>query len=207
MLGQCADIAEARDLLENCNLVNIPFGEGLPLSPLHWLVSDKERSVVVESVAEGLKVWDNPFGVLTNNPPFDYHKTHLNDFMGLQVGALENRFPKGLPLHNYSLGMGALGLPGDFSSASRFVRAFFIKENSVAEEKDSVNQFFHILGGVSMPKGCVWTENGYEYTRYTSCCNADKGIYYYRTYEDSAIRQVDMYAVDLTCDRLYTHKV
>jgi hypothetical protein len=79
-------------------------------------------------------------------------------------------------LQNYSLGMGALGLPGDFSSASRFVRAFFVKENSVANknEKDSVNQFFHILNSVAMPKGCVWTKKGFEYTRYSSCCNMVK---------------------------------
>ena len=209
VLGQCACIHEVKALLANLNLVNIPFSSQLPLSPLHWMISDKTESIVVESVAEGLKIWENPFEVLTNNPTFDYHKTNLCNFMGLNVGPASNQFKETLPLHNYSLGMGALGLPGDYSSSSRFVRAFFIKENSVAEEdeKSCVNQFFHILGGVAMPKGCVWTKNGYEYTRYSSCCNADKGIYYYLTYDNFEIVSVDMHSVDLDGSRLYTYKI
>lgn len=209
VLGQCACIGDAKALLSKINLVNIPFSSDLPLSPLHWMISDTHESIVVESVADGLKVWDNPFEVLTNNPPFDYHKTNLNNFMGLSVGPAQNQFKENLPLHNYSLGLGALGLPGDYSSPSRFVRAFFIKENSVAEEDESacVNQFFHILNGVAMPKGCVWTENGYEYTRYSSCCNADKGIYYYMTYDNFEIRSVDMHSVDLDSACLHIYQV
>ncbi len=207
VLGQCACIDEAKALLEKINLVNIPFSEQLPLSPLHWMVSDKTQSIVVESIADGLKIWDNPFEVLTNNPTFDYHKTNMSNFMGLHVGPASNQFKKEHPLRNYSLGLGALGLPGDYSSPSRFVRAFFIKENSVAEadEKASVNQFFHILRGVVMPKGCVWTPNGYEYTRYSSCCNADKGVYYYQTYDNFEIISVDMHSVDLTKSQLYVY--
>lgn len=209
ILGQCACIQEAKAALAKLNLVNIPFSDRLPLSPLHWMISDQNESIVVESVKEGLKVWDNPFEVLTNNPPFDYHKTNLSNYMGLSVGPANSQFGKDIPLHNYSLGMGALGLPGDYSSASRFVRAFFIKENAVAEadEQACVNQFFHMLGGVAMPKGCVRTPNGYEYTRYSSCCNANKGIYYYHTYDNFAIVSVDMHSADLDGSRLYTCKV
>ena len=119
--------------------------------------------------------------------------------MGLSVGPAKMEFSKNLPMNNYSLGMGALGLPGDFSSASRFVRACFVKENSVStkDEKSSVNQFFRILDAVAMPKGCVWTEDGYEYTRYSSCCNAKCGIYYYKTYENPDIVAIKMENNDL----------
>jgi choloylglycine hydrolase len=74
-----------------------------------------------------------------------------------------------------------------------------VKENSVAEEDEesSVNQFFHILDAVTMPKGCVWTKDGYEYTRYSSCCNADKGIYYYKTYDRFEILSVNLHDADL----------
>ena len=209
ILSQCANLDDARQLLSNLNLTNENFSEDLPLSPLHWMLSDKQGSLVVESVKEGLKVYDNPFWVLTNNPPFDYHRLHLNDFMALHNGAADNRFDKGIPLHNYSLGMGAIGLPGDFSSASRFVRAFFVKENAVPgkSEAESVNQFFHILQSVAMPNGCVWTKNGYEYTRYTSCCNASRGIYYYTTYHNFQITAVDMHNVDLDAQNLYLYDV
>ena len=103
--------------------------------------------------------------------------------------------------------MGALGLPGDYSSASRFVRAVFIKEKSPCfeSEKENVSHFFHILGGVAMPKGCVMTKSGeYEYTRYSSCCNVNKGIYYYTTYDNSSITAVDMHSVNLDGEEIYT---
>lgn len=200
VLGKCKDMGEAKELLSGINLVDINFSEGLPLSPLHWIISDKEKSITVESVKEGLKIYDNPYGVLTNNPTFDYHLMNINNYMNLHEGMGENRISAKQNLSTYSLGMGALGLPGDYSSASRFVRAVFIKEKSPCfeGERESVSHFFHILGGVAMPKGCVMTKSGeYEYTRYSSCCNADKGIYYYTTYDNSTVTAVDMHSCDL----------
>ena len=167
----------------------------MPLSDLHWIISDKEKSLTVESTKDGLRVYDNPYGVLTNNPTFDYHLMNINNYMSLHEGFAENRLSPKRDFDNYSLGMGALGLPGDYSSASRFVRAVFIKEKSPCfeSERESVSHFFHILGSVAMPKGCVLTKDGEcEYTRYSSCCNADKGIYYYTTYDNSSITAVDM---------------
>ena len=205
VLSKCTCIEEVKDLLKNINLVNINFSKELPLTPLHWMISDKNKSITVETLKESMKISDNPFEVLTNNPPFDYHKINASNFMGLSVGPAVNNFSSEFPLENYSLGMGALGLPGDFSSASRFIRAFFVKEKSISEkdEKSSVNQFFHILNSVAMPKGCVWTKNGYEYTRYTSCCNVGKGIYYYTTYDNFQITTVDINEFDLNTSHLY----
>lgn len=209
VLGQCASTEEAKRRISQINLVKINFSEQLPLSPLHWMVSDSKRSMVVESTEKGLEAFDNPFDVLTNNPTFDYHRINMNNYMGLGTGPASTRFRAEVPLHNYSLGMGALGLPGDFSSPSRFVRAFFVKENSVSEqdEKSNVNQFFHILNSVAMPKGCVWTKHGYEYTRYSSCCNADKDVYYYTTYNNPEIASVCMWDADLEQSCLYTYEV
>ena len=152
-----------------------------------------------------MKIYDNPFGVLTNNPTFDYHLTCVSNYMHLHPGTAEHRMGASLPLSNYSLGMGALGLPGDFSSASRFVRAVFVKENSVSDgsEEESVSQFFHILAAVAMPRGCVLTHDGQlEYTRYSSCCNTESGVYYYTTYDHPAPRRVDLHAHDLSTSAL-----
>ena len=209
LLAQCACVDEAKVLLEKINLVNINFSEQLPLSPLHWMISDKKRSIVAEPMKNGLKIYDNPFEVLTNNPPFQYHCTNVSNYMGLSTGFAASQFDEKIPMENYSLGLGALGLPGDYSSASRFIRALFVKENSVSEhnEKSNVNQFFHILNSVAMPKGCVQTAQGFEYTRYSSCCNADSGIYYYTTYDDLEIREIHMHGVDLNQSCLYTYGV
>ena len=209
VLAQCACVDEAKALLGKINLVNINFSEQLPLSPLHWMLSDKKFSIVVEPLKNGLKIYDDPFEVLTNNPPFEYHCTNVSNYMGLSTGGLSSQFEERIPMKNYSLGMGALGLPGDYSSASRFIKALFVKENSVSEhnEKSSVNQFFHILNSVAMPKGCVQSADGFEYTHYSSCCNMDTGIYYYATYDELEIKAINMNGVDLNQSCLYKYGV
>ncbi len=200
LLGQCACLDEARKLLARINLVNIPFSDQLPLSPLHWLVADQSGAIVVESVKEGLKVYDDPVGVLTNEPPFAFQMFHLNNHMQLTREAPRNSFAQGLALEPYCLGMGAMGLPGDLSSASRFVRAAFTKLNAApgASEAENVSQFFHILGSVAQTRGCARASGDrFETTVYSSCCNMDRGIYYYTTYENSRLCAVDMHNEDL----------
>lgn len=206
ILGKCKNIYEALEEVNKINLVNMDFSENLPLSPLHFIISDRAKSLTVESVKDGLKIYENPVGVLTNNPTFDYHLMNLNNYMTLNEGKCENKFSDELKFNNYSLGLGALGLPGDFSSPSRFIKATFVKYKSKlgSSEKESVNQFFHILNSVAMPKGCVLVRDGeYEYTRYSSCCNVDKGIYYYKTYDDFNIKKIDMNSFDFNTNELY----
>ena len=200
ILMQCATVKEARKLLEKLNLVNTPFNEKLPLAELHWIISDREESITVESVKEGLKVYDNPVGVLTNNPPFEQQMFELNNYRHLSPKDPENLFSDRLTLNRYSRGMGAMGLPGDLSSQSRFIRVAFTKMNSISgdSETESVSQFFHILGSVDQQRGCCNVgDDKYEITIYTSCCNADKGIYYYTTYENHQITGVDMHRENL----------
>lgn len=205
ILCQCATLEEAKKLLSRMNLVGTPFSPQLPTAQLHWLIADKTGSLTVECMADGLHIYDNPVGVLTNNPPFDKQLFHLNDFMHLSPKQPENTFSQDLNLQTYSRGMGALGLPGDLSSASRFVRVTFTKLNSRSgiSENESVSQFFHILGSVDQQRGCCEVANGkYEITLYTSCCSADTGIYYYTTYENHQISGVDMYRENLDGDTL-----
>ena len=208
ILGQCASVKEARLLLDKISLVNTPFSDQLPLAQLHWMIAEKEEAITVESVKEGLKVYDNPAGVMTNNPPFDQQMHNLSNFMNLSPKSPENRFSSKLPLSCYSRGMGALGLPGDLSSQSRFVRVAFVKMNSVSgdSEWESVSQFFHILGSVDQQKGCCDVgDEKYEYTIYTSCCNASKGIYYYTTYDNHQINGVDMHRENLDSETLFRY--
>lgn len=200
ILGQCATLKDAKKLLKRINITDTPFSKELPLAQLHWLIADKEGAITVEAVREGLKVYGNPVGVLTNNPPFDQQLFNLNNFMNLSAKSPQNRFSKKISLKPYSHGMGAMGLPGDLSSQSRFVRASFTKMNSVSEdsEEESVGQFFHILGSVEQQRGCCELRDGkFEITLYTSCCNADKGIYYYTTYTNHQITAVNLYKEDL----------
>ena len=195
ILSQCANVYEARSLLNKINIAKINFSEQLPASPLHWIIADKEKSITVESVKDGLKIYENSVGVLTNNPTFDIHMFNLNNYISLSAEKPINNFCKGLNLDTYSRGMGGLGLPGDLSSCSRFVKATFTKMNSLSgcSESESISQFFHILTSVEQQRGCVHMgDEKYEITIYSSCCNMDKGIYYYTTYENNQITGVDM---------------
>ncbi len=208
ILSQCANLNEAKKLLKNINIANINFSDNLPASPLHWIISDKESSITVESVKTGLNIYENPVGVLTNNPTFDIHMFNLNNYMNLSIEQPNNNFSKKLDLNAYSRGMGAIGLPGDLSSASRFVKATFTKMNSISgdSESESISQFFHILGSVEQQRGCVHMgEDKYEITIYSSCCNMDKGIYYYTTYENSQITGINMYNENLESTELINY--
>lgn len=200
ILGQCATVDEVKILLKKINLLEEHYNEELPLSPLHWMIADRNSSIVVEPVKEGLKIYENPVGVLTNSPTFGMQLFYLNNYMRLSPKAPQNHFASELDLQRYSNGMGALGMPGDWSSQSRFVKATFTKMNSICgdSETESISQFFHILGSVEHQRGCVDMENDlYEITIYSSCCNTDKGIYYYRTYDNSQIVAIDMHRENL----------
>lgn len=200
LLAQCESVDDAVKCIERMNIRNLSFSDALPASQLHWMIGDKNRCITVESVSDGIKIYDNAVGIMTNNPTFDMQLFGLNNYMHLSPKAAENRFAKSIDLTRYSLGMGAIGLPGDLSSQSRFVRAAFTKLNSVSgdSESESVSQFFHILNSVDQPRGCNEIGEGkYEITIYTSCCSADKGIYYYTTYDNHQITAVDMHRENL----------
>ncbi len=209
ILSQAATLDEARALLQNLNLAALNFSDQLPASPLHWMISDGAHSLVVESTADGLHVYDNPTGVLTNNPPFPQQLFTLNNYRALSPYQPDNKFSSQLDLDLYSRGMGALGLPGDLSSNSRFVKAAFTRLNSICPnptESASVSQFFHILTSVEQQKGLTHIKDDqFEYTIYSSCANLDQGIYYYTTYENSQITAVHMHHENLDSSTLVSY--
>ncbi len=200
ILGQCRTVTEASRLLGRIHLANIPFSEHLPLSPLHWMISDREGSVVVEPMKDGLRVYDNPVGVLTNNPPFPQQLEHWARYRHLRPDNQAVKREKGKPYESYCMGLGAVGLPGDVSSMSRFVRAAFGREHSICERDEiaSVTQLFHLLASVSMTRGiCRTDENTPDITAYTACIDGDTGRYYYTTYHNRQIHCVDLHKIDL----------
>ncbi|MEE0954392.1 MAG: choloylglycine hydrolase [Eubacterium sp.] len=210
ILGTCESIADARKLLDRINITNEAFSPQLPPNPLHWMISDKEKQIVVEQTASGLHVYDDPVGVMTNNPTFDIQMTMLANYRNVTPDQGGTRFADGLDLHAYSRGMGGIGIPGDLSSASRFAKVAFTRMNSRSDDSESasVSQFFHILGSVEQQRGlCHLGGDKYEITIYSSCANQDKGIYYYTTYENSQITAVDMHKENLDGDQLAAYEL
>ena len=206
VLSSCSNLFEAKELLKNVNALSMDFSRVLKKTPLHWFFADKTGAIAVEPLKNGLKIHENPVGVLTNEPPFEFHKLRLSEFMGLSPEETSNRFLKNLDLKPYSRASGAQGLPGDCSSCSRFIKAAFGKENAVSESaEESVSQIFHILESVSMIKGCVRLSDGMlEKTVYSACADGENRIYYYKTYENSRISAVDMRKEDLDGTKLVT---
>lgn len=205
VLSQFASLRQARSAIEKINLVGTTYDSRYPAAKMHWIIADKSGAITVEPTEGGLKIYDNAPGVLTNEPPFDMQLFNLNNYMRLSPRQPENSFSDALDLGTYSRGMGGLGLPGDLSSMSRFVRAAFTKLNSLSGsgEAESVGQFFHILGSVEQVRGCCEVaQDKYEITIYTSCFNADKGVYYYTTYNNRRITAVDMHRENLDSDSL-----
>lgn len=208
VLSQCKSTTDAEKLLSEVNITDTQFCTELKPTPLHWMISDRDKSIVLEATEEGVKVYDNSIGVLTNSPPFDFQLMNLNNYMSVSDKPVQNRFSGKADMKAYSNGMGGIGLPGDFSSMSRFVKAAFVKLNSKCgmDEKENVSQFFHILSSVAHPRGSVDLGEGkYEITVYSSCCNTEKGIYYYTTYNNSSIAAVDMQRENLESSSLISY--
>ena len=198
VLGRCDTVAEAEQLLRRTVLVDVPFSKSVPLTPLHWMVSDSSCSLVVEPMAEGLKIYKNPVGVLTNNPPFPYHLANLAGYAHLGAGTPKSGWTE--DDRWLSMGLGGVGLPGDYSSPSRFVRTAFLKKNlwMTQEPTEQVDAFFRVLGAVAPPRGCVLSPQGKpHYTTYTCCMDVAEGQYICKKYGASDVFYYRMAAEEM----------
>ena len=195
ILSNFETVDEVSKELENVELVAVPINENTPLPTLHWIVADKHgKSIVIEKTKENLKVYENPIGVLTNSPTFDWHLTNLNEYMNITPTQPQNIKWTDKELKPLGVGVGTKGLPGGFTGADRFVRISYLK-SKLPETEDlmtGISQFFHILNNVAMPKGSVLDNGKDDITLYTSCMCQQKGIYYYTTYKNNGISAVDM---------------
>lgn len=192
ILGFCKNLREAKEILEKTNITDRNFSKNFPATPLHWIFADKTGCIAVEPLENGLKIYENPVGVLTNSPGFGFQMKNLENYLNVSPNEAESRFSEKIRLEPYSRGTGGIGLPGDFSSVSRFVRAAFAANNSVSEGAE-IPQFFHVLGYTEQISGCVrLPEEKLEKTIYSNCFDIEKGIFYWKTYENGRIRAVDM---------------
>ena len=191
ILGSCASVAEAARALKAINLTDEPFSADMPAAPLHWMISDGQRDLVAECVEGHMQLYENTVGVLTNNPPFPVQYAALSDYMALTSGEPRNAFCPALGLKPYCKGMGAMGLPGDYSSHSRFVRAAFVRNNyELCEGEDGESALARILSAVEVPRGCCRSGDGWEVTLYSSRMDAAHGVYSYMTYKNRAAGRV-----------------
>ena len=208
VLGQCGDLAQARALLSDTAILGDDFSDTLPCARLHWMIADRTGAVVAEPMHDGLKIYENPFGVMTNAPDFPYHINRLSELMNVSPYPPKNRIFPSAELVSYSRGSGAFGTPGDFSSASRFIRAAFASAHTAhgKTKSDEISRFFHIMDTVAQPSGCAVTEEGKPIsTVYTSCADTETATYYFTTYGCRRIRSVALKNAALDSDKLISY--
>lgn len=210
ILGSCATLSEARAKLGRVHLLAEPFAPGYPLAALHWQIAARDGSLIAEPMADGLHLYEDAPGVLTNNPPYPYQLMNLNNYRNISPETGKNSFAPELELSVYGQGLGALGLPGDVSPMSRFVRMTFLKSHAAfeGERGAQISQFFHLLDAVSMVRGSVVTPEGrLDQTIYSCCADAREGVYYYKTYDSCCVHAVRMDAGALEGGELRVYPV
>lgn len=199
VLSQFATIEEVKEALSSVIIApTILENWGPSAPPLHYIIYDKKgKSIVIEPVNGALAVFEDPIGVLTNSPGFDWHLTNLNNYINLSPFNVAPTKIKGMELSELSQGSGMLGLPGDFTAPSRFVRASMFSSTALPSG-DKVNQIFHLLNQFDIPKGAVIQKGkGGDAVDITWCtCVKDHQDlkYYYKTYDDQSVKVVDLTA-------------
>ena len=205
ILSTCKNVLEAKNKIKEINLVKTPYNEYYPAAKLHWILRDTNDCIVVEAMEDGLHIYDNKTGALTNNPPFNYQLENLKNYVSLNNDEPNKSFSFNEAF--YSRGMGSVGLPGDLTSQGRFVRVVYTAHFSVAspDENSSVNQFFHILESAWQTRGLCKINDKYEITIYASCMNLNEGIYYYKTYDNPQISAVYLKNENLNSSKLISY--
>ena len=211
LLGTCSSVQEVVEAVERVRVAAVVQRDMGFVPPCHYIVNDAQgHCAVLEYVGGKLHVHDNPLGVFTNAPTFDWHLTNLRNYVNLSASNVLPITMDGVKFPGFGQGSGMLGLPGDFTPPSRFIRAVAFSQSALPVEaaRDGVLQAFHILNQFDIPKGAArGVEQGRavaDYTLWTGASDLANLRYYYRTYDDSRIRVVDLKEMDLDASEIKT---
>jgi len=191
--SQFSTVDEVEKALENVAIVDKPINEKYPSSLLHWIIGDADRAIVVEYTADGMHVFDDDVDVLANQPGFGWHHENLRNYLNTEPDFPEQTVLGRAKLAPFGSGSHMRGIPGDYYSPSRFVRAAYVNEHypTKSTEEENVSRAFHTLQQVAMVDGCAAMGDGeFEKTIYTGLFSSATGTYYWNTYDDPAVRSV-----------------
>lgn len=204
ILTQFATIDEVKKNINSAVIVpTSPPGWGNK-PPFHYIVYDKTgKSIVIEPINGKLVVSDNPIGVITNSPTFDWHLTNLSNYLNLSPMNVPSKVIDGYKLNTFGQGSGLHGLPGDFSPPSRFVRAAIFSAAAIpaSNATQAVYEAFHLLNQFDIPPGASESKkNGkasFDTTLATTVKDPHNLNYYFRTFDDQNIKMISLSAFDL----------
>ena len=201
LLGNFSTVAEVKENYNKVILVQNPQKEiGGQSFPGHFLVTDSSgASIVIEPIDNTLKIHDNPLGILTNSPSFDWHMINLSNYANLSAVNVQPLDFSGTKINTFGQGSGLVGLPGDYTPPSRFIRAVAFSQAAVQlpTAKETVPQVAHIMNSFDIPFGTI-QEKGkdgtihYDYTQWTSIADLKNMTYAIKTYKDQSIRSIDV---------------
>ena len=204
ILGNFKNINELRIALDNINIVSIQEKDRKSLPTGHWRVADKDgNNIVIEIVDKGkVNIYENKVGVLTNSPDYEWQIKNLNNYVNLYSGNATSYNLNGEEIFSFGAGTGMLGLPGDITPPSRFVRAFFMLKSLKypKDEREGVISAFHVLNNFDIPIGLEYPKNHREYipkdllsaTQWTVVSSLKDKIFYYKSANDSQIKMIDL---------------
>jgi choloylglycine hydrolase len=211
LLTTCATVDQAKQKLSIVNVSNTVFGPWGIVPPTHAIIHDAAgNSLVIEYVKGKLRMYDNPLGVITNSPSFDWHITNLRNYINLSAINVPKIELDKISLSSFGQGSGMLGLPGDFTPPSRFVRAVAFSQSVVnlKTEKDALAAAFHILNLFDIPFGVVGQKDGdamhFDYTQWTSASDTRNACYYWHTYMNRNIKMINLIHTNMLAD---THTI
>lgn len=193
-------VDDVEQALGNVAIVDRPINEKYPSSLLHWFIGDAKRSIVVEYTEAGMQVFHDGFDVLTNQPGFAWHEENVRNYLNVTPEVPGPLNWRSVELSAYGSGGGMRGLPGDYYSPSRFVRAAYLNAHypQKATEEENVCRLFRTLSGVSMIEGAARMTNGdFELTIFTGGVSTRTNTYYYSMYGDPTIRSVALGDYDI----------
>jgi len=204
ILGNCANVAEVREQLPKIHVCGTVFqGMGI-VPPLHCIVSDKTGdAAIIEYVAGKLNIYDNKVNVITNSPTYDWHIENIRNYIALKPENNPAIKINGYEFAQFGQGSGLIGLPGDFSSPSRFVRATYLVYSAFQGKNvdEAIGIAFHIMNHFDIPLGAVRGMEGttpvYDTAQWTSAADLTNGRYFYHTYTDRTVRMIDLKKLDL----------
>lgn len=203
ILSLCSSVEEVKNKLSNVLVSGIYVDKVKSVPGVHYAVHDSTgKSIVVEYVNGNLQVNDNPIGVMTNSPTFDWHLLNLRNYVNLSATSVPELKLEDGSLRQLGQGSGMLGLPGDSTPPSRFVRATALTQSLIQPEnaEKAVNAAYHIINNFDIPVGFSRAkENGqeyYDFTFWTTISDLENKAYYYRGYDNLKVYRVDLGKID-----------
>lgn len=205
-LATCKTIEDVRTMFEEYHVVEQKLAFIGSVPPLHWTFQDESgNAIIVEKVADGIQIYENKIGVLTNAPDYTWHLTNVRNYIGLDPKQVEPRTLYGKEFKAFGQGSGTFGLPGDLTSPSRFIKTLYNKLSisKAADAKELVVNAYHVLNGVDIPKGSVITQRDtIDYTQYTSFMVNNEKTYFYRLYDSLEIKSFALKDYDLNASEI-----